>query len=105
MFNRNFTKLREYFLYAKKTHSARLIRVKPVGVVAQAHIDSNTCGSHGSSEQQQYICLGDRSACWGCFVLFLVCIVDSMSALWGLFMLYVQQQYFLRAHSSMLCMY
>ncbi len=38
-----------------------------VGVVAQTHIDSNTCGSHGSSEQQQYICLGDRSACWGVF--------------------------------------
>ncbi len=34
------------------THSAHLIRVKPVGVVALAHIDSNKCGSHGSSEQQ-----------------------------------------------------
>ncbi len=34
-------------------------------MIAQAHIDSNTCGSHGSSEQQQYICLGDRSALWG----------------------------------------
>ncbi len=47
------------------THSAHLIRVKPVSVVAQAHIDSNTCGSHGSSEQQQYICLGDICALWG----------------------------------------
>ncbi len=49
-------------------------------MVAQAHIDSNTCGSHGSSEQQQYICLGDRSACCGVFcscliVLFLLCLL------------------------------
>ncbi len=51
------------------THSVHLIRVKPVGMVAQAHIDSNTCGSHGSSEQQ-YMCLGDRSACRGCFGLY-----------------------------------
>ncbi len=34
-------------------------------MVAQAHIVSNTCGSYASSEQQQYICLGDRSALWG----------------------------------------
>ncbi len=47
------------------THSVRLIRVKPVGVVAQAHIDSITCGSYGSSEQKQYICIGDRSTLWG----------------------------------------
>ncbi len=38
-------------------------------MVAQAHIDSNTCGSHGSSEQL-HICLGDRSACRGCFGLY-----------------------------------
>ncbi len=34
------------------THS--LIRVKPVGVVAQAYIDSNTCGSCGAAAVHMY---------------------------------------------------
>ncbi len=33
-------------------------------MVAQAHID-NTYGLHGPWEQQQFICLGSRSACLG----------------------------------------
>ncbi len=44
----------------------------------------------------------------GCFVLVLACIVPSMfPALWGVIscMLYLQQQYFLHAHRSMLWMY
>lgn len=102
-----------------------------VGMVGQAQMDSNTCSSHGSLGQQQYICLVIDLLVWGVFfqssvfhcvdtfmyadaVAFILtlsnihlfgCIVHFLCLLlcWGLisYMLYVQQQYFLHAHNSM----